>query len=158
MIVAQLRELNDALQNRMIIGPVFPTIESLVLQYGHTFTRQPLPKGRWAKDMGQCYANALRAAKTRRYVYVEGYAISKVASGRAQLHAWVTDPANSTVAFDPTWGSAAEYFGIPFRLEYLLKMHKALGHPGVLDASWEMKWPLASGEHRIEDAIWSPEP
>jgi hypothetical protein len=62
-------------------------------------------------------------------------------------------PKNPTVAYDPTWGAGVEYFGIPFRLDYLVGMHDALGHPGVID-TWEIGWPLVSGEHRIEDVLW----
>jgi hypothetical protein len=155
MIESQLRELNLSLiENRMTIGPAFATIADIVLKFGRPFARRPLPKGRWRRGLGLCYANALQAAKTRRYVYVEGYATG-LAGGIPQHHAWVTDPRDFSVAYDPTWGRGAEYFGIPFRLDYLLKAYEESGHPGVLDA-WEMKWPLVSGEHRIENAVWKP--
>jgi hypothetical protein len=159
MLIEDLLLEKNAFQiaHRMTIGPAFSTIADLVLRHGRSFVRQPLPKGRWQKGVGFCYANALQAATKQRYVYVEGYAIASLGSGTPQLHAWLTDPANPTVAYDPTWGHGVEYFGIPFRLDYLQMMQEASGHPGVLDA-WEMKWPLVSGEHPIEDAIWRPEP
>ena len=157
MIEAELRALNNSLiENRMVIGPAFSTIADLVLKHGRPYTRQPLPKREWQKEMGACFGNALWAAKTRRYIYVEGYAIGTLGSGRPQHHAWLTDPDNPIVAYDPTWGQGgAAYFGIPFRLEYLLKTQAESGHPGVLD-TWELGWPLVSGKHRIEDAIWRP--
>jgi hypothetical protein len=158
MMEDQLRELNESsVRGRATIGPAFSTTFDLVRQYGHSFTRQALPKRRWTKGLGQCYRNALQAAKTRRYIYVEGYAISEGSSGLLRHHAWVTDLVNPTVAFDPTWRCGLEYFGIPFKLDYVLTMLDASGHPGVLD-DWEMKFPLESGVCRIEEAIWRPEP
>lgn len=157
-IEQQLRELNAIqVQNQMVIGPAFATMRELVLKHGRPFDIQPLPNDKWQRDDGACYANALKAAQTRRYVYVEGYAVAEGRSELAKLHAWVTDPQNPTVAFDPTWGHGREYFGIPFRLEYVVGLHDALGHPGVIDA-WELRWPLLSGEHRIEDVIWRRDP
>lgn len=157
MIEAQLQALNAELAlHRMIVGPAFSTIADLVLKYGYMFSRQPLPKGRWQRGLGACYGNALWAARRKRYIYVEGYAISEGGSGLAQHHAWVTDPANPSVAYDPTWGQGVEYFGIPFRLEYVLTMFEKAGHPGLLDI-FELGFPLVSGEHSIEDAIWRPQ-
>ena len=69
------------------------------------------------------------------------------------LHAWVTNPNTSGAAYDPTWCSGCEYFGIPFRLGYVLQMCEKTGHPGVLDV-WELGWPLLRGDDRIEDVIW----
>jgi len=153
-IEAQLRELNAAqIQAGMIIGPAFSTILDLVLKHGRRYTLKPLPEGRWHGDFQLCFANALRAAKAGRWIYVEGYAIRHGTGGTAVLHAWVTDPNDPTVAYDPTWSDGAEYFGIPFRVDYVLAMRKKAGHPGVLDA-WELRWPLVTGADRIEDVIW----
>ena len=115
------------------------------------------PSGRCREDGGlrepqACYANALYAAIGRKWVYVEGFAIPKAGS-LAVLHAWVTNPHDSGVAYDPTWRAGREYFGIPFRLDYVLRMCKSTGHPGVLDIG-ELGWPLLRGDDRIEDVIW----
>ena len=63
------------------------------------------------------------------------------------------NPHHSGVAHDPTWRAGREYFGIPFRLDYVLRMCEKTGHPGVLDV-WELGWPLLRGEDRIEDVTW----
>ena len=157
-IEAQLHDINaDQIQNGMVIGPAFATIRDLVLKHGRHYTPKALPPGRWRGGFRLCYANALRAAKSGRWIYVEGYAIPKQ-TGLAVLHAWVTDPNSPTVAHDPTWEteicSGAEYLGIPFKLDYVLGMRKRAGRPGVLD-TWELKWPLLRGVDRIEDVIWT---
>jgi hypothetical protein len=59
-------------------------------------------------------------------VYVEGFAIPK-SGGLAVMHAWVTNPHNSCVAHDPTWRAGREYFGIPFRLDYVVRMCEKTG-------------------------------
>lgn len=152
-----LERLNaDAVKHGAVIGPAFATIAEVVLKFGCHFDPQPLPRGKWQRGLGACYGNALKAARSGRYIYVEGYATSRE-NGLPHHHAWVTDPANPVVAFDPTWGNAGiEYFGIPFQLEYILMASKRSGHPGVLDA-WDVGWPLVSGQDRIEEAIWRPE-
>jgi hypothetical protein len=85
-------------------------------------------------------------------VYIEGFAIPR-RGNLAVLHAWVTDPENPVVAYDPTWRGGREYFGIPFKLDYVLRIWEKAGRPGVLDV-WELGWPLLRGDDRIEDVIW----
>jgi hypothetical protein len=154
-IQEQLRAISDGqIQNGMVVGPAFATIRDLVAQYGRAFTIRALPKGHWSSESQACYANALRAAIARQWVYVEGFAIPRRAS-LAVLHAWVTDPRNPVAAHDPTWRTGREYFGIPFRLNYVLRMCEKAGHPGVLDL-WELGWPLLRGDDRIEDVMWKP--
>ena len=153
-IAEQLRATSAAqIHHGMVVGPAFPTIRDLVAQHGRPFRIQPLPRGHWSRGLQACYANALSAAMTGRWVYVEGFAIP-AKGGLAVLHAWVTDPKNPAVAYDPTWRNGREYFGIPFQLYYVLRMHNKTGHPGVLDA-WELSWPLLRGEDRMADVIWN---
>jgi hypothetical protein len=89
-----------------------------------------------------------------KWVYIEGFAIPAT-GGLAVLHAWVTNPEHPVVAYDPTWGTGREYFGIPFRLDYVLGMHEKTGRPGILDV-WELGWPLLRGEDRVADVMWTP--
>jgi hypothetical protein len=151
----QLRAINAGqVRNGMIVGPAFATVRDLVVQQGRAYTIQPLPRGQWSRGLQACYANALHAAMTGRWVYVEGFAIPD--NGElAILHAWVTDPKNPVVAYDPTWGKGREYYGIPFQLEYVLRVQQRAGHPGVLD-TWELGWPILRGEDQITDVIWTP--
>jgi hypothetical protein len=48
------------------------------------------------------------------------------------MHDWVTNPHHFGVAHDPTRRDGREYFGIPFRLDYALRMSRK---PGIL-AFW----------------------
>lgn len=137
----------------MIVGPAFATVRDLVIHHGRTYSSKPLPHGGWSRGLQACYANALQAAMTRKWVYVEGFAIP-TSGDLAVLHAWVTNPKNPTVAHDPTWGNGREYLGIPFRLDYVLRVQERAGHPGVLDA-WELGWPLLRGDDRIADVKWT---
>jgi hypothetical protein len=63
-----------------------------------------------------------------KWVYVEGFAIP-AKGDLAVLHAWVTNPKNPAVAHDPTWGKGREYFGIPFQLDYVLRVQDRAGTP-----------------------------
>ena len=110
------------------------------------------PRGSWSRAPKACYANVLHAAIARKSVYVEGFATPKPGS-LAVLHARVNNLHNSGVAYDLTWRDGHEYFGIPFRLDYVLRMCERAGHPGVLDI-WELGWPLVRGDDRIEDVMW----
>ena len=153
MIKKQLRAISQSqVQNGTIVGPAFATIRELVARHGRAYTIRPLPRGWWPSEPQACYANSLHAAIGRKWVYVEGFAIPKPGS-LAVPHAWVTNPHDSGVAYDPTWRAGREYFGIPFRLDYVLRMCGSTGHPGVLDI-WELGWPLLRGDDRIEDVIW----
>lgn len=154
MIEEQLRAINAGqVHSGMIVGPAFATVRDLVVQHGRAYTIQPLPRGQWSRGLQACYANALHAAMSGKWVYVEGFAIPAKGS-LAVLHAWVTNPKNPVVAHDPTWGTGREYFGIPFQLDYVLRVHEKAGHPGVLD-TWELGWPLLRGEDRIADVMWT---
>jgi hypothetical protein len=154
-ITEQLREANAAqVAHGMIVGPAFATVRDLVLRHGRSFTRKRLPPGRWSREPQACYANALGAAMTRGLVYVEAFATAKPGA-LAVLHSWVTDAKDPTIAYDPTWKTGHEYVGIPFRLDYVLRMRAKAGHPGVLDI-WELGWPLLRGDDRIDDVLWEP--
>ena len=154
-IQEQLRATSEnQIQKGMVVGPAFVTMRDLVLRCGRSYNIQPLPAPRtqWSTISQACYANALHAAMTCKWVYVEGYAIPR--RGRLAIpHAWVTDPCDPAVAHDPTWRTGREYFGIPFKLEYVLRLHERTGRPGVLDA-WELGWPLLRGDDRIEEIMW----
>src|ERR1035438_1543085 len=89
----------------MIVGPAFATVRDLVLQHGRA--SKPLPHGQWSRGLQAYYANALHAAMSGRWVYVEGFAIPSKGD-LAVLHAWVTNPKKPTVAHDPTWGRGRE--------------------------------------------------
>jgi hypothetical protein len=137
MIKKQLRAISQSqVQNGTIVGPAFATIRELVARHGRAYTIRPLPRGWWSRKPQACYANALLAAIGRKWVYVEGFAIPKPGS-LAVLHAWVTNPHDSGVAYDPTWACWARilWHSIQARLRAPhVREHRASwrsGHLGI---------------------------
>jgi len=53
---------------------------------------------------------------------------------------------------DPTWDEGAEYFGVPFRHDYLRRVLKARRDYGLIDNA-EMDFPLVTGAHRAHEAV-----
>ena len=99
-IEEQLRRISQSqVQNGTVVGLAFATTRELVVRHGRAYIIRPLPRGRWSHEPQACYANALHAAIARKWVYVEGFAIPK-SGGLAVLHAWVSNPQNSGVAYD----------------------------------------------------------
>lgn len=93
----------------------------------------PLVRG----PLRECYRTAALAAIDRRFVYVEGVALSVVPVD----HAWIYDLETAT-AYDPTWMEGSHYFGVPVATEFLMQVlsrsrcygifqhpHSALGKP-----------------------------
>jgi hypothetical protein len=108
MIQEQLRDINAGqIQNGMIVGPAFATVRDLVLHHGRAYTSKPLPQGAWSRDLQACYANALHAAMTGKWVYVEGFAIPEKGD-LAMLHAWVTNPKSFGAADDGRYRAAQQ--------------------------------------------------
>lgn len=69
--------------------------------------------------------------------YVEGYAHAPLIDRPTPFHhAWCVDRAG--MVCERTWGFDAqrEYFGIPFQLSYIRKIHRLCGEYGVLQR-WE---------------------
>jgi hypothetical protein len=52
--------------------------------------------------------------------YVEGYSINMWVTGHPVAHAWCIDPEGFAV--DTTWKEGTEYFGVPFRAEYVRRI------------------------------------
>jgi len=105
----QLHDTNAAqIQAGMTIGPAFATMRDLVLKHGRCYNPKPLPPGRRQSRFRLCYSNTLGAARTRKYIYVEGFALRLGTWGLPLLHAWVTDP--QLVAFFIVVACAATLF------------------------------------------------
>lgn len=98
-------------------------IHSLVLEHGHFWTAQDLPKNVKAGRLGECFRQARKLALLRPdcFTYVEGYAYSHVDFRIPIQHAWCVDEYGNVV--DPTWSkpSAGVFAGVPFREEVLRK-------------------------------------
>jgi hypothetical protein len=68
----------------------------------------------------------------------------------AVAHAWCINSDNFVV--DPTWDEGAEYFGVPFRHNYLRRVLKARTDYGLIDNP-EMDFPLVTGAHSVDEAV-----
>jgi hypothetical protein len=102
-----------------------------------------------AKD---CFGNAYRLAlhEPERFIYVEGYFAAKVLSNPIE-HAWCIDSRTLRVV-DSTLIWVGEYWGVPFRIDYLNQIVMEGGGFGVID-NLTMGSPLLTGVHSIEKAI-----
>jgi hypothetical protein len=65
-------------------------------------------------------------------------------------HAWCIDRADFVA--DPTWLCGHDYFGVPFRHDYLRAIVLAKNGYGLIDNE-EMELPLLTGVHPAEYAV-----
>jgi hypothetical protein len=123
-----------------------------ILKHGRGFEWRTLPHGVRTGVPRQCFRNAVRLAlrKPGFYTYVEGYAINTWVSGHPVAHAWCVDPEHFVV--DTTWEEGADYFGVPFRVEYVRRMAGARRDYGLIDNE-EMGFPLLTGAHAVAEAV-----
>jgi hypothetical protein len=123
-----------------------------ILKHGRAFEWRTLPHGVRTGVPRQCFRKAVRLAlrKPGFYTYVEGYAINTWVSGHPVAHAWCVDPEHFVV--DTTWEEDADYFGVPFRVEYVRRMAGARRDYGLIDNE-EMGFPLLTGAHAIAEAV-----
>jgi len=128
--------------------------EELLLTYGRAFPWRPLPAGVDRGEPRSCFSNAacLALAAPRRYLYCEGYAVNVI----PVYHGWCLDREGFVV--DPTWTGdltpeQPEYFGIPFRHAYVWRIAKRPDAFALLDNAAQ-GWPLCTGKHKIERAIY----
>ena len=100
----------------------------------------------------ECFRNAAALAlrKPDMYMYVEGYAVNRWIATHTVAHAWCIGSDNFVV--DPTWDEGAEYFGVPFRHDYLDRVLKARRDYGLIDNP-EMDFPLVTGAHSVDEAV-----
>ena len=123
-----------------------------ILKHGRAFQWRALPHGVRMGAARQCFRNSVRLAlrRPRFYTYVEGYAINKWAAGRPVAHACCVDPEGFVV--HSTWDEGADYFGVPFRVEYVRRMAGARRDYGLIDNE-EMGFPLLTGAHAVVAAV-----
>jgi hypothetical protein len=127
-------ELENLLRNGMSHRLLAP----FVLKHGQQYENVG-----WSKEFRpqlpqRCYLNSFNLARMHNLIYVEGFALSQ---GLAFLHAWCVKPGSKrvievTCEFD-------DYFGIPFRLEYVKNFNRKMGIGcwSILD-QWEDHWPI----------------
>jgi hypothetical protein len=132
----------------------YSCIEDFVLKHGKAWTPRRLPKGVRRGEAKQCFGNAANLALgDESLYYVEGFAMGVIPT----LHAWCARI--DGVVIDPTWASAKvplgkEYFGVPFKTDFLRKILLRRKSYGVID-DLEGRWPLLRGEGA--DGILVPE-
>jgi len=87
-------------------------------------------------------------------IYCEGFATGVI----PVHHAWLL---YDNQVIDPTWDHMKEindrkpeYFGIPFKLEYVAKTIRETEYYSVLD-NWVQRFPLLTGVHKIEDVTYA---
>jgi hypothetical protein len=65
-------------------------------------------------------------------------------------HGWCIDPAGFVV--DTTWEDGDDYFGVPFRVEYIRRI-TGTGKDYSLIDNEEMGFPLLTGAHAVAEAV-----
>ena len=100
----------------------YNTEADFILKNGRAFEWQELPRGMRSGLPRECFRNAASLAlrKPDLYTYVEGYAFNRWVAVQPVAHAWCIDPVDFVV--DTTWEEGADYFGVPFRHEYLRRI------------------------------------
>ena len=123
-----------------------------ILKHGRAFEWRVVPPGVRMGTARQCFHNSVRLAlgKRRFYTYVEGYAINTWVARHPVAHAWCVDPEDFVV--DTTWDEGMDYFGVPFRMEYVRRIADARKDYGLIDNE-EMGFPLLTGVHAVADAL-----
>ena len=120
-------------------------MEQFVKENGQFFDYAPLPKEIKFGPIKQCFHNAFRLAKSKGFIYVEGY----VQTSKLPIpihHAWVADKLNNMV-IDNTLhtedNTERAYFGVKFPTSYMAKF---IGKCSCLD-NWKGRFPLLTGKH-----------
>lgn len=100
----------------------------------------------WKGPMKQCFHNAANAAfHDRDLIYCEGYASSIIPI----LHAWCLDPDGRVLEL--TWSTPGQdYFGIPFRRNFLIEQAIQNGKYGLVDRL-ENEFALVRGLYPRKD-------
>jgi len=129
----------------------FIGIHELVLVNGKFMPTGPFPKGLRRGKMGECFYNAFRLTmdNPRRFVYVEGYACGKIPLPLE--HGWVWDRKLGKV-LDPTWNESTEYYGIPFKWDFVCRTVVDRKRYGVID-NMEQNFPLLRLPELIKSVV-----
>jgi hypothetical protein len=161
LVDALVASVQGALTSDLRMGTRFINLEHFALEHGYHWkldTKRPLPKGFRAGKPGQCHANAANlATKHADVVYVEGFVLSGVMPIR---HAWIQLPSGEAV--DTTFAGlehvqVAEYFGVPFKTDFVLKKTLEAGAYLTLLDNWQDRWPLLSAsEEELVEMLWVP--
>jgi hypothetical protein len=145
----------DAFSRQAVAGErcdAYTSEADFILKNGRSFEYAALPRGVRMGRPRECFRNAAALAlrKPDMYMYVEGYAVNRWMTMHTVAHAWCIGVDNLVV--DPTWDEGTDYFGVPFRHDYLRRVLKARRDYGLID-NGEMDFPLVTGAHRAHEAV-----
>jgi hypothetical protein len=152
---AIMSEIRNYLERCVSLWPD-QSVMRFLLEEGRSY---PIGPETYAGDRGRpqsCFRNSAELAQMRRgLTYVEG----KVACHGVPIdHAWCID--TNGVVVDPTLrdnddGHIADYFGVPFRLAYVMTALRINGFYGVLDMFYARRTlPKLLELGRIEGQTW----
>jgi hypothetical protein len=145
----------DAFNRQAVAGErrdAYTSEADFILKNGRSFESAALPRGVRMGRPRECFRNAATLAlrKPDLYVYVEGYAVNRWVAMHTVAHAWCVS--SDTFVVDRTWDEGTEYFGVPFRHDYLRGVLKVRRDYGLIDNP-EMDFPLVTGAHPVDEAV-----
>jgi hypothetical protein len=135
-------------------------VRTFFLNHGRAFAKY-VPRPDWVEPgtPKECYRNSFLAAITKPnlLVYCEGLAWPDDGDSPCE-HAWVITHDQEVI--DPTWHDLTlirkvEYWGIPFKWEFVADTVKRTGTYGVV-GNWEEDYPLLNGRIPAEEYLWTP--
>jgi hypothetical protein len=145
--------------SKMTEGQVYQGFEAIVLKHGKAWPiiAKTLPKGRPRSVIKECFKNAAQLVLWRpelQLTYVEGYALGIF----PVLHAWAVTPDGTVI--DPTWNRkpyrpGTEYFGIPFKTQFLCQCMIKNGTYGILDCPPHFPAAILAATEAFKEAIES---
>jgi hypothetical protein len=155
--ITQYLEFTTNFRKLHIPSPDFKysCFEDFVLNVGQPFINY-IKRPKWVRKgvIKQCFKNCFD--EVLRYpdklTYCEGYATGVI----PVHHAWCLTKDGEVI--DPTWDGRdignknIEYFGVPFKRSYILKVALETGYYGAID-NWSQKFPLLTEEHKTEDFL-----
>lgn len=129
------------LKDRLPEGPgwKYHDLNDLVSRVGHRFKHSPvLVPGIKRGPMKMCFMNAFQGAlKDRELLYCEGFAQGTI---MPVMHAWLTDRATKTRAYEVTWDEGHDYWGIAFKTSWVVQRAARTGYYGVFGEMLDPEW------------------
>ena len=119
-------------------GYKYKCTHEFVLEHGKPYRARPLPEVYKRGTIKQCYKNSFLLSLETDLTYVEGFADNIIPVS----HAWCVDRDGNVI--DPTWPNPenCEYFGIPFKQEYVISNIMKDGYLISLIDNWQDGFPV----------------
>ena len=163
-LLNMLRELDKsdrafkkrAVQERVIPKPreelKYYNFYHFVHANGRSFVPCPLSKPYKRLTAKECFYNSREMAGDYDLVYVEGFALGH--AGDPVHHAWNVQK-GSNLVIDTTWGdTGTDYFGVPFNLDYVLRVGTSLidnpedGYPLLRKETKKKEWAYSESKQK----------